>query len=42
MKIIIAPDSYKGCMSAVKVAEHMEDGVLKALVNPEILKIPGL
>ncbi|MCD6323194.1 MAG: glycerate kinase [Clostridiales bacterium] len=40
MKIIIAPDSYKGCMSAVKVAEHMEDGVLKALVNPEILKIP--
>lgn len=40
MKIIIAPDSYKGCMSAIKVASHMEEGVLKALVNPEIIKIP--
>ena len=40
MKIIIAPDSYKGCMSAVKVAAFMEEGVLKALSNPEIIKIP--
>ncbi len=40
MKIIIAPDSYKGCMSAIKVAGHMENGVLKALSNPKILKIP--
>ncbi len=40
MKIIIAPDSYKGCMSAVKVAAFMEEGVLKALSNPEIVKIP--
>ena len=40
MKIVIAPDSYKGCMSAVRVAAFMEEGILKALSNPEIVKIP--
>ncbi|MDX1358060.1 MAG: glycerate kinase [Clostridia bacterium] len=40
MKIIIAPDSYKDCMSAIQVASYMEEGVLKAVANPEIIKVP--
>lgn len=40
MKIVIAPDSYKGSVSAVGVAEAMERGVRKVFPNAEIVKMP--
>lgn len=40
MRIIIAPDSYKGSVSALGVAEAMERGVLHIFPEAEIIKIP--
>lgn len=40
MRIIIAPDSYKGSVSALGVAEAMERGVLHIFPDAEIVKIP--
>jgi glycerate 2-kinase len=40
MKIIVAPDSYKGCMSALGVAQAMERGILRVFPNAEVGKIP--
>jgi glycerate 2-kinase len=40
MKIVIAPDSFKGSLSAESVAEHIEKGILKAGINCNIVKIP--
>lgn len=39
-KIIIAPDSFKGTMPAVRVCEIMSEAVLKIYPNAEIIKIP--
>lgn len=40
MKIVIAPDSYKGSVSAVAVADAMERGVRKVFPNAEVVKMP--
>jgi glycerate kinase len=40
MRIIIAPDSFKGTLSAVEVCEHIERGIKKVLPEAEIVKIP--
>lgn len=40
MRIVIAPDSYKGSVSAVDVARAMERGVLKIFPDAEVHKIP--
>jgi len=40
MKIVIAPDSFKGSLSAVEVSDAIEKGVRKALPDVEIVKIP--
>ena len=40
MKIVIAPDSYKGCLSALEVAKAMERGVLSVFSSAEVRKIP--
>lgn len=40
MRIIIAPDSYKGSASALQVAQAMERGVLKVFPAAEIVKVP--
>lgn len=40
MVIILAPDSYKGSVSALGVAEAMERGVAQVFPQAEILKIP--
>jgi glycerate kinase len=40
MKILVAPDSYKGSLNAKKVAECMEQGILAVLPHAEVLKIP--
>ena len=40
MKIIIAPDSYKGSCSAAVVADNLEKGIRKVFPKAEIVKIP--
>jgi len=40
MKIIIAPDSFKGNMSAPLVCETIEAGILRANKKAKIIKIP--
>lgn len=40
MKIIVAPDSYKGSVSALGVAQAMERGILSVFPNAEVHKIP--
>jgi len=40
MKILIAPDSFKGSLDAIAVANHIENGILKVLPEAEVLKMP--
>ena len=40
MRIIVAPDSYKGSISALGVAEAMERGIKKVFSQAEVLKLP--
>jgi len=40
MKIIIAPDSYKGSLSAIEVCDIIEKAILKILPSSEIVKTP--
>lgn len=40
MKIVIAPDSFKGSLSAFHVCEAIEKGIRAALPDCEIVKIP--
>ncbi|MFZ5967450.1 MAG: glycerate kinase [Bacillota bacterium] len=40
MRIIIAPDSFKGALSSIKIANAMEEGIKKALEDAEIIKVP--
>lgn len=40
MNIVVAPDSFKGSMSAMEAAENIEIGIKKILANPKIEKIP--
>ncbi len=40
MRIVIAPDSYKGSLSALRVASAIEAGVLRVFPDAEIVKIP--
>lgn len=40
MKIIIAPDSFKGSLSALEVCENIEKGIRKVFENAEIVKVP--
>lgn len=40
MKILIAPDSFKGSLTALEVAESIEKGVIEVLPEAETIKIP--
>ena len=40
MKIVIAPDSFKGSLTAVEAAEAIAKGVLSVLPTAQIEKIP--
>lgn len=40
MRIVVAPDSYKGSLSAVAVATAMEKGILSVFPNAEVCKVP--
>ncbi|MGD6736816.1 glycerate kinase [Photobacterium leiognathi subsp. mandapamensis] len=40
MKIIIAPDSYKECLTAMEVATAIENGFRQVMPNAEYIKLP--
>ncbi len=40
MKIVIAPDSFKGSNTAIRVADLIEQGVRKVFADAEVVKIP--
>ena len=40
MKVVVAPDSYKGSLSAVAVAEAMERGVRAVFPDADVVKVP--
>lgn len=40
MRIVVAPDSYKGSISALAVANAIEQGVLAVFPDAEVIKIP--
>ncbi|WP_353477474.1 glycerate kinase, partial [Arenibacter sp. M-2] len=40
MKIVIAPDSFKECLSAQEVAANIAVGIRKVAPNAEIFEIP--
>ena len=40
MRIVVAPDSYKGSLSAVAVAAAMEQGILSVFPSAEVHKVP--
>ncbi len=40
MKIIVAPDSYKGCLSAIEVCNAVESGIRCVVPDCEVVKIP--
>ncbi len=39
-KIIIAPDSFKGSLTSIEVANAIEEGIKKGITNCEIVKLP--
>lgn len=40
MQIVVAPDSYKGSLSAVGVADAMERGILSVFPDATVVKVP--
>lgn len=40
MRIVVAPDSFKGSVSAIGVANAMEQGILTVFPEAEVLKVP--
>jgi glycerate 2-kinase len=40
MHIVVAPDSYKGSLSAVAVAEAMEEGILSVFPDARVSRVP--
>ena len=40
MRIVVAPDSYKGSLSALGVAQAMERGILHVFPDADVCKIP--
>ncbi|UJF18425.1 glycerate kinase [Vibrio sp. SS-MA-C1-2] len=40
MKIVIAPDSFKDCLTAIEVASAIEKGFKRILPNEEYIKLP--
>ncbi len=40
MRIVVSPDSYKGSLSALGVAEAMERGILRIFPSAEVCKLP--
>lgn len=40
MKFVVAPDSFKGSISATEAASAMEEGIKRIFVNSEVIKVP--
>jgi glycerate kinase len=40
LRIVVAPDSFKGSLSAVAVAKAMEQGILSVFPHAEVKKVP--
>lgn len=40
MKILIAPDSFKGSLSAIEVCDNIENGIRKVNKDIDIIKVP--
>lgn len=40
MRVIVAPDSYKGSLSAVEVAKAIKKGILQIFQDAEIIEVP--
>lgn len=40
MKIVIAPDSFKGCLTALEVADAIEKGIRRVMPEAQIVKVP--
>ena len=40
VRFIVAPDSYKGSLSALEVANSIARGILKVFPEAEVLKVP--
>lgn len=40
MKIVVAPDSFKGSLSAVEVAKSIEVGIKKVFPQAKVIKVP--
>jgi glycerate 2-kinase len=40
MKIVVAPDSFKGTLTAVEAADAIASGVLATMPNAEIIRLP--
>lgn len=38
MKIVVACDSYKGCLSSLEVAKHIQNGIQKACADAEVFQ----
>lgn len=40
MRVVVAPDSYKGSLSALGVADAMERGIRSVFAGAEVIKVP--
>ena len=40
MKIVVAPDSFKGSLTAIEVADGIEQGIKEVFPKAEVIKIP--
>lgn len=40
MKIVVAPDSFKGCLRAWEVCEAVRDGILSVVPDAEVICVP--
>lgn len=40
MKIVLAPDSFKGCLTAVEVCDALENGIRRRFPEAEVVKVP--
>jgi glycerate kinase len=40
MKIIIAPDSYKGCLRSIEICQYLAEGIKQVRPDAEIIQMP--
>jgi glycerate kinase len=40
MRVVVAPDKFKGCLTAAEVADAVADGMLQARPELEIIRVP--